>query len=119
MEQARREQSGKRGRTVALRWGWVGPSSSWVELEAPMVTASSLGSRDLDDLFLKPVWQACHIHDVIQLLCVWATMLDQLTSLEERERTTKQLLGRGGIRTTAPETKGRASCGLTWTSWDF
>lgn len=79
-----------------------------------MVTASSLRSN-IDDLFLKPVWQACHIHGVIQLLCLWATVLDQLPSLEERERMTEQLPGRGGIGTTAPETKG----GFMWANLDL
>lgn len=85
----------------------------WAELKAPMVTASSLRSN-IDDLLLKPVWQACHIHDVIQLLSLWATGLDQLPSLEEREKITKQLLGSGGIRRTAPETRD----GFMWANLD-
>lgn len=94
--------------------GLGGPFPHVDSAEAAMVTASSLRSN-IDDLLLKPVWQACHIHDVIQLLCLWATVLDQLLSLEEREKTTEQLLGREDIRSTVPGTKG----GLLWANLDL
>ena len=113
----RSSETGAVGQTRLGRGSETGTLPPVGRAGVPVVTASS-PRGDIDDLLLRPIWQAWHIHDVTQLLCLWATVLDQLPSLEEREKTTEQLLGRGGIRRTAPETKGRASCGLTWTPRD-